>query len=106
MTTRGRDDLANEALNILMETGAGQSPDAEDTEYCVSKIDGLFSELSARDVVTVADPEDIEDAFFDALAELLANACAPHFGKPKDEGFRLAAEGRLAVMVNRGELAN
>ena len=99
MNQLGRADLINEALRILLVLGAGQSPDSEDTQRVDARIDPLFAELSVRDIVTVADDEDIEPAYFSALAELLASECAPTFGQSRDADAKSAAEERLKAMV-------
>jgi hypothetical protein len=99
-TTYTRTMLANEALDILQRNGLGQSPDAEDTQKIDTKIDALLAELSARQIVDVPDAEDIEPAYFNSIAELLANEAAPNFGLPKNPVMKDAAEERLKIMVN------
>lgn len=99
MNQLGRAELINEALRILLVLGSGQSADSEDAQRVDARVDPLFAELSARDVVTVADDEDIEPAYFGALAELLANECAPAFGQARDAATRSAVEERLKAMV-------
>jgi hypothetical protein len=99
MNQLGRAELINEALRVLLVLGSGQSPDAEDTQRVDARIDSLLAELSARDIVTVADDEDIDPACFGALAELLASECAPTFGQTRDPAARSAVEERLKAMV-------
>jgi hypothetical protein len=99
MNQLGRAELINEALRILLVLGSGQSPDSEDTQRVDARIDPLLAELSVRDIVTVADDEDIDPAYFGALAELLANECAPAFGQARDAAARSAVEERLKAMV-------
>ena len=95
MTTKTQDELVDEALRKLMVVGSGQSPDAEDQELVDGKVGTLIDQLSADGIVTISDPDVIRGEFFDALASLLANLCAPDFGK----SFSLDAvkyyEGRL-----------
>lgn len=98
-TTYTRQMIASEALSLLFQDGIANDPAPEDIERVDQKIDALFAELDARDVVSVPDPDDIEPAHFSALAELLANECAPLFNKPKNEMGRLAAEDRLREIV-------
>jgi hypothetical protein len=99
-TTYTRTILANEALDILQRVGLGQSPDAEDTAKIDLKIDALLAELSERGIVDIADSEDIPAAYFNSVAELLANEAAPNFGGQKNPAVKEAAEERLKVMVN------
>lgn len=106
MTTYTRTMLANEALDILQRVGLGQSPDSEDTEKIDRKIDALLAELSARNIVEIPDPDDIDAAFFNPLAELLANEAAPNFGGQKNPAVREAGEERLKIMVNNTPATN
>lgn len=95
--------LANEALAILSaDGGTGQDPDTEDTQFVISRIEPLVEELAARNVVTVSDIDDISPPYFSALAELLANDCAPKFGQSKNPALREDAEGRLKIMSRAG----
>ena len=95
-----RDALVAEALTELFaDGGAGQSPDAEDRDAVDRKVDGLLEELSARGIVTVANDAEIPPEWFGPLAELLANECAPRFGRPKNTALREDAEARLKVMT-------
>jgi hypothetical protein len=105
-TTYTRTMLANEALDILQKVGLGQSPDAEDTEKIDRKIDALIEELAARSIVSIADAEDIPPAYFNPLAELLANEAAPNFGGQKNAAVREAAEERLKIMENNSPPPN
>lgn len=100
MTTYTRTMLANEALVLLQKVGLGQSPDAEDTAKVDEKIDAVLDELSERNIVTIPDPDDIRAAYFNPLAELLANECAPNFGGQKSMAIKEQAEDRLKTMVN------
>ncbi len=104
-TTYDSGMLVAEALATLFsDGGTGQSPDPEDVAFVASRIDALFSELSARDIVTVADPDDIDAAIFMPLAELLADYCAPKFGQQRNATTRLDAEDRIQIAVTRGSV--
>ena len=105
-TTYTREILANEALDILQRVGLGQSPDAEDTAKVILKIDALVAELASRNIVEIADTDDIQPEYFNSLAELLANECAPNFGGQKNPAVKEQAEERLKVMVNNSPAAN
>jgi hypothetical protein len=95
-----REQLVAEALTELFaDGGAGQSPDAEDRDAVDRKVDGLIEELAARGIVTVANDAQIPPEWFGPLAELLANECAPRFGRSKSAALREDAEARLKVMT-------
>lgn len=106
MTAYTREMLVNEALSVLGVVGAGQTADSEDQEKVDDRVEALLEELAARDVVTVADDDDIAPAQFGALAELLANECAPSFGLPKNSNVKEAAEDRLKTVNRRGRLSD
>jgi hypothetical protein len=94
-----REELVAEALTELFaDGGSGQSPDAEDRDAVDRKVDGLIEELAARNIVTVSDAQ-IPPEWFGPLAELLAEACGPRFGRPKNAALREDAEARLKVMT-------
>ena len=94
-----REQLVAEALTELFaDGGSGQSPDAEDRDAVDRKVDGLIEELAARNIVTVNDAQ-IPPEWFGPLAELLADACGPRFGRPKNAALREDAEARLKVMT-------
>lgn len=82
MATYTQDQLVDEAIRKLMVVGAGQSPDAEDQELVDGKVAALIDQLSADGICTISDPDAIPGEWFDAVASLLANLCAPDFGKP------------------------
>jgi hypothetical protein len=95
-----REELVAEALTELFaDGGSGQAPDAEDRDAVDRKVDGLIEELAARNIVTVANDAQIPTEWFGPLAELLADACAPRFGRPKSPALREDAEARLKVMT-------
>lgn len=105
MTTYTRLMLVDEALATLFsDGGTGQSPDPEDVEFVDSRVDALLGELSARDIVTVPDPEDINEAIFMPLAELLADYCAPKFGQQRNKDMRLDAEDRIQIVNTRSDI--
>ncbi len=103
MTTYTRTMLANEALDLLQKVGLGQGPDPEDTAKVDGKIDAVLAELEVRQIVSIPDPEDIYAAYFNPLAELVANECAPNFGGQKSLAIKESAEDRLKIMVQNAE---
>lgn len=95
MATYTQDELVDEAIRKLMVVGAGQSPDAEDQELVDGKVPALIDQLSADGYCTISDPDAIPGEWFDSVASLLANLCAPDFGKSFSLDVKKYYEGRL-----------
>jgi hypothetical protein len=93
-----RTDLINEALDLLGVVGIGQTPSAEDRAVIDGKIEPKLAELARREIVYIADPDQVDDDIFDAVATLIAEVAGPKFGRPRDLGVRLEAEARLIEM--------
>jgi hypothetical protein len=93
-----REDLIRRALDKLGVIGAGQNPAQEDVKLLDGAIVPMLSDLAARSVYGFGDPDQIEDAPFEHLATLLANATARDFGKAEDETTRQMAEARLRAI--------
>lgn len=79
-----RNDLINRAAQRLGVLGAGQSLSAEDAQIIGDQIEPVIEELSARRVVYIPDPDEIEDAYFNGLADCLAAAVAQDFALAGD----------------------
>jgi hypothetical protein len=54
-------------------------------------VDWTLAELEARDVVYVADYDNIEDKFVQPLAHILAWRAAPEFGSANDQALAALA---------------
>ncbi len=105
--TKTREELITQAAEEMLLIASGQSLVSDDQQLIDSRVDGLFAELSARRVCTVTDATQIPIEWCDALALLLANACASAFGRQRMDGqTRDAIEDRLRVMVQNGQAAN
>ena len=52
-------------------------------------------------IVSVPNNDAMPAEFFNPVAELLANECAPAFGMAKDAGMREDAEARLRIMTRQ-----
>lgn len=96
--TKTREDLIARALKKLGAVGAGQAPEPEDATELDESIEPMMSDLAQRSIYAWGDPDQIEDAAFEHLAELLANNNARLFGKQADEGMRRMAEMRLKLL--------
>lgn len=93
--------LALKALERLSVLGGGQDAPPEDFATAKDAIAPMLAELAARDVIYVADPEDIDDAYFYALADRLAIEIAPSFERAAPVSLE-DAEARLRRLVASG----
>ena len=100
--TRTQDELIARALTKLKVIGSGQSPDAEDQATVAGAVDGVLADLRARDVVDVADVEAVPAAWFESLADILAQAVADDFGAERDANRIAAAEAALRRKIATG----
>ena len=105
--TKTREELIEQAGEELLLIASGQSLVSDDQQLIDSRVDGLFAELSARNVCTVSDEDNIPIEWVDALALLLANASATSFGRQRmDDRTRDSIEDRLRIMVQNGQASN
>lgn len=81
---RTRSDLVTEALESLGVLAAGQTPELEDTARIDEKIDSILADLAGREIVYVADPDNIPQEWFNALADIVAYECRTKFGVTAD----------------------
>lgn len=88
-------DWANAVLQKLLVVGLGQSPDAEDTAKALEQYEPFKEFIASIDVYTIADDDDIDIAAFSWLVLYGAYFCATDFGKPQEDGMRVAAEYNL-----------
>lgn len=80
MTTRTGDQLARRTLEILNVVPKGVSPSAVDMEFVKDNWQELAQLLRVREIFA-DDDDEIPLEAFQALAVLLAEPCAPRFGK-------------------------
>lgn len=111
MAVKTRLDLINRALTEIGKLESGQTASAEDVATVDELVDPMIEDLSARQVIHVADAGDpgptggqIEAAPFLHLARLLGELIAPGFGRSSDAGAMEFAERRLRTLsrVGRG----
>ena len=91
-------ELIDRALQKLGVLGAGQTAETEDSDLLEAEIQPLMSDLSERNIYQWGDPDDIDDAAFLHLADLLSNSVARDYGKQQDEQLRVTAESRLRLL--------
>jgi hypothetical protein len=65
----------------------GQAPSAEDYQSLTDLVDSMLVELEARDVVYIADVENLDDKFLQPLGHILAWRAAPEFGAGSDQAL-------------------
>jgi hypothetical protein len=97
------DDLILETLQALSAVPAGQSPSAEDRQDVEKRVRPLISDLMARRVIYIANLDEIDDAPFVYLVMLLAEHCAPKFGRATDFGVIKTAEDNLRTLSRIGK---
>lgn len=101
MATKTRTQLINQALTNLLVIGASDTADAGDTAVVDALVDPLLEDLSARGVCYVPESEEIENALFLPLAELLANEACPAFAQQKNLAKQVECEERLRIVTQR-----
>lgn len=89
-------ELAQRALSILNEVGAGQSGAAEDLELARRESAGVLARLFERDVTAFEVSEPIPEAMFQPIAICLANAIADDFAVDSETASRIAARTEAA----------
>jgi hypothetical protein len=96
--SKTRAQLVARALHKLGVIGAGQAPSAEDAALVDTEIGPVMADLAVRNVYQWGDEDEIDDAAFVHLADVVANSVAPDFGQPQDEVKRISAENRLRLL--------
>jgi len=101
MATKTQTELIQATLEELLVIGNGETPTAEESDVVERRIVPLLDDLSLRGVVHVPDPDEIEAAVFRHLVPLLAQDCAPSFGKRADYSVLAYAEDQLRTITSR-----
>lgn len=96
--SKTREQLVERALRKLGVLAAGQSAAPEDAQVVDAEIEPLMQDLAARNIYVWGDPDEIDDAAFIHLADILANSVARIFGAQQDEMVRVSAENRLRLL--------
>lgn len=84
MGTRTQSDLVAKILEKLNVVPEGQAPEVEDTARVMRNLPSLLTELAAREIVYVADIENIPDEWFLSLAKICAYELRNEFGVTGD----------------------
>lgn len=93
-TTKTRAELIQSALEEIKVLAAGQSPSAEDSDKVERALEPMLAELAAREIVYIADSDEIPLAVFGPLSRRLGAEIAGAFGATgpsiEDEEWRLS----------------
>ena len=100
---RTRDDLIRETLEELSALDATRVPEPEDAAKVGDRIDTTIADLAIRNVVYIADADEIDDSVFNALVGYLAEICAPKFGRVRDKAALADAEAQLRTIQRVGK---
>ena len=98
--TKTRDELIREAADKLKIVGTGQSLEAEYFDKLDGNLDPLFGQLAADGICEVVNDQFIPSEWFDALAGLLANICAPLGGTQYDPRIKEYYEMQLKRLTS------
>ena len=90
---RTQADLIVAVLGRLGVLSAGQPVDAEDVNVVTSELDGIFRKISALEIVTIPDPQNIPGVYFADLADIVAGECATKFGVKTEDYVMLMNKG-------------
>lgn len=80
MATRTQADLITQILIELSVVPEGVAPAVEDTARVQNNLPSLFEEIAGREIVYVADPQNIPSAWFMPLAVVCAYELRRIFG--------------------------
>lgn len=97
-----RAELVTRAAQKAQLIASGQSLEAEDQQLIDASVDAVLVDLAVRNVVYVPNDEEIDLAVFEWIADILSDAIAPDFGKPRDADKVQTAEFRLKQVLMSG----
>ena len=100
--TKTRTELVREAADKLNIVGTGQILEAEYAEKIDANVDPLLAQLATDEVCSVVNDESIPAEWFDALAGLLGNICAPVGGAAYDPRIKEYYELQLRRLTSSG----
>jgi hypothetical protein len=100
--TKTRGDLILEAAYKLNIVGTGQPLDDEYAAKIDGNVDPLMAQLARNGICNVTNTGFIPSEWFDSLASLLANMCAPVGGKAYDPGVKEYFEMQLRRLTANG----
>jgi hypothetical protein len=104
--TKTRNELVREAADKLNIVGTGQSLEADYAARIDNNVDPLLMQLASDGIAEVVNDQSIPSEWFDSLAGLLANVCAPVGGKNFDPQIKMFYEGMLRRVNSLGPSYN
>jgi len=103
---KSRHDLIQEAADKLNIVDTGQSLEPDYADKIDTNIDPLLMQLAADGICEVVNDKEIPSEWFDAIAGLLANICAPVAGKGYDPQIKQYYEAQLRRLTSSGPTYN
>jgi len=100
--TKTRTQLVREAADKLGIVGTGQPLEPEYATKIDQRVDPLLLQLSMDAICEVANDEFIPSEWFDSIAGLLANVCAPDAGKMFMPDVKAYYETALRRLTSHG----
>jgi len=100
--TMTRTQLIREAADKLNIVATGQPLEPEYSARIDQNVDPLLLQLSMDAICEVANDSAIPSEWFDSIAGLLANVCAPYAGKMFDPQVKEYYESRLRRLTSHG----
>ena len=94
-----RRELIHRALRNLGALPQGQSPNAEEYDSIDDLVDPVIAQLKALEIVTVRNPNDIDDNLFLDLGHILAGEARTEFG-----ALGTADAQELAALAEKSKL--
>jgi hypothetical protein len=85
--------LINEVLSRLGVLSQGQTTDPEDFSYVQTMVEPTLAMLNSLEIVPVADENNIPIEWYESLANILAQSCAPKFNVSLEDHVSLIALG-------------
>lgn len=100
MTTT-EDDLAEMTLGALGVLAAGQTPSAEDVALIKARLGKAIPQWVVREIVYVANSDEIPDEWSLPLAKMMADICAEEFGIGGEKRVQVKALAKEAEAMLR-----
>lgn len=98
--TKSRDELILEAARKLNIVGTDQPLEAEYSARIDDNVDPLLMQLASDGICNIVSGDLIPSEWFDAVAGLLANICAPIAGKGYDPRIKDYYEMQLKRLTS------
>lgn len=104
--SKTRYELIREAADKLNIVGTGQGLEADYAARIDNNVDPLLMQLATDGIAEVVNDQAIPSEWFDSIAGLLANICAPVGGKNFDPNIKVFYENMLKRLTSSGPSYN